>query len=74
VSVFLSSCHQLYPQQLVAKIKYLAATQTDGRNASIKENTFYGTTTTIKGRLFLSHPMLKPFSGEKIQSPSPVEM
>jgi len=33
---------------------------------------FYWATTTIKGRLLSSRPMLKPFSGEKI--PSPVEM
>jgi len=29
---------------------------------------FYWTTTTIKDRLLSCHPMLKPFSGEKIQS------
>ena len=29
---------------------------------------FYWATTTIKGRLLLSRPMLKPFTGEKIQS------
>ena len=33
---------------------------------------FFGATTTIKGRLLSSRPMLKPFSGEKILSP--VEM
>ena len=30
---------------------------------------FYWATTTIKGRLLSSRPMLKPFSGEKILSP-----
>jgi len=38
----------------------------------IHYTTFLGATTTIKGRLLSSRPMLKPFLGEKI--PSPVEM
>jgi len=37
----------------------------------LKDN-FYWATTTTKGRLLSSRPMLKPFSGEKILSP--VEM
>ena len=43
-----------------------------GEELSCYLNNFYWATTTIKGRLLSSRPMLKPFSGEKILSP--VEM